>query len=131
MPSATYRMIAQAILERKQVLCMYDGFPRAVCPVMLGHRQGRERALTYQFAGGASKGLPAGGQWKCLDLAKMSDVELRSGAWHDGASHSMPQHCIDEVDLDINPGSPYRPRRPLQGDSPQRKPSAEPAKPRR
>jgi len=131
MPSETYRLIARAIRQRKQVLCMYGGFPRAVCPVMLGHRRGQERALTYQFAGGASTGLPPGGRWKCLDIAKMTDVELRSGRWHDGASHKLPQYCIDEVDLDINPSSPYGPRRPLRARSAKPAPRAKAKKTRR
>ena len=31
-----------------------------------------EKALTYQFGGQSSKGLPPGGQWRCLWLAKVS-----------------------------------------------------------
>jgi hypothetical protein len=112
MPSSTYRLLAEAIAQRKQVLCVYEGFARAVCPIMLGHKRGQERVLSYQFAGSASRGLPPGGQWKCLDLSKMDAVELRAGPWHDGARHSMPQHCIDDVDIDINPDSPYTPRTP-------------------
>ena len=113
MPSSTYRLIAKAMAERKQLLFLYDGFPRAVCPIVLGHTRGEERALAYQFAGGASKGLPPGGQWKCLQLSKMREVELRSGPWHAGESHKSPQGCVDEVDLDVNPESPYHPRRRL------------------
>jgi hypothetical protein len=114
MPSPTYRLIEKAMTERKQVLCIYEGLARAVCPIILGHRQGQERTLAYQFAGDASKGLPPGGEWKCFDLSKMSHVELRTGPWHDGGRHSKPQHCIEEVDLDINPESPYEPRRRLE-----------------
>ncbi len=113
MPSSTYQLIARAMAERKQVLCLYDGLPRAVCPIVLGHAKGEERALTYQFAGGASQGLPRGGQWKCLQLSKMSQVELRSGRWYAGSSHKRPQGCIDTVDLDVNPQSPYAPARRL------------------
>jgi hypothetical protein len=114
MPSSTYQLITQAMQERKQVLCRYEGFARALSPIMLGHKQARERVLGFQFAGGASKGLPPGGQWKCFDLAKMTEVELRVGEWHVGTHHRQPQHCIDEVDLDINPESPYAPRRRLK-----------------
>lgn len=111
MPSPTYHLIAQAIMQRQRVLCVYGGYARAVCPVMLGHTRGHERALTYQFAGDASRGLPPEGQWKCFDLSKMSAVERRAGPWHEGATHGMPQHCIDDVDIDINPNSPYTQRR--------------------
>ncbi|HLG83459.1 MAG TPA: hypothetical protein VKY22_20770 [Bradyrhizobium sp.] len=43
-PSTTYRLIAKAVAERKQVLCVDEGFARAVCPVVLGHKHGREQA---------------------------------------------------------------------------------------
>ena len=29
--------------------CMYDGYPRAICPIILGHSEGAEKALTFQF----------------------------------------------------------------------------------
>ncbi|MGJ4950313.1 hypothetical protein [Bradyrhizobium sp. HKCCYLS20291] len=42
----------------------------------------------------------------------MSEVELRQGRWHAGRSHSQPQYCVAEVDLDVNPDSPYDPKQP-------------------
>lgn len=113
MPSPTYQLIMQAMITRQQVLCMYGGFARAICPIILGHTAGRERVLAFQFAGGASSGLPPGGQWKCFDVADISEVELRQGRWHSGGSHRQPQHCVADVDLDVNPDSPYDPKRPI------------------
>ncbi len=60
MPSPTYELIAQAMTERKQVLCVYEGFAREVCPIILGHKNGREKTLAFQFAGASSKNLPPG-----------------------------------------------------------------------
>ncbi|UFZ05199.1 hypothetical protein LQG66_02425 [Bradyrhizobium ontarionense] len=113
MPSATYQLIIQAMIARRQILCMYRGFARALCPIILGHTVGRERVLAFQFAGGASRGLPPGGQWKCFDVADMSEVELREGRWHSGSSHRQPQHCVAEVEVDVNPDSPYGPKRSI------------------
>jgi hypothetical protein len=113
MPSPTYALFARAMAERKQILCRYDGFPRALCPIILGHNKGEEVALVYQFAGGSKSGLPPGGQWKCLHLSKATDVTLRAGRWHAGARHDWRQSCVEVVDLDVNPASPYRPRRRL------------------
>jgi hypothetical protein len=112
-PSSTYKLFAQAVAERKQILCTYDRHPRELCPVILGHSQGAEKALTFQFGGGSSKGLPPGGQWRCLFLAKVSDIRLRAGEWHSGDGHSQPQGCVEIVDVDVNPESPYSPRRRL------------------
>jgi len=108
-----YDLFATAIRERKQVFCTYHGAPRALCPIILGRGRGVARALTWQFGGTNEKGEPMRGQWKCLILAEVSDVQLRDGAWHAGESHARPQSCIDDVDLDVNPDSPYRPRRKL------------------
>ena len=113
MPSPIYELVSRAMAERKQVLCSYGGYARELCPIVLGHSQGEEKALVYQFAGGSKSGLPAGGQWKCLWLSKMSDVRLRDGPWHVGSSHQQPQACVEVVDLDVNPSSPYSPPRRL------------------
>src|SRR5256885_2449981 len=74
-PSEIYRLFEQAMTERKQIVCMYDGHRRELCPIILGHSQGEERALTYQFAGGStSRKLPPGGDWRCLTLSNVSEV---------------------------------------------------------
>jgi hypothetical protein len=112
-PSSTYVLFAQAMAERKQIHCQYDGYRRELCPIVLGHSNGQEVALVYQFAGASRSGLPPGGQWKCLRLSKTDDVRLRTGPWHAGSSHRRAQACVEDVDLDVNPSSPYNPRRLL------------------
>lgn len=112
-PSPTYKLLIEAMTARKQVICAYDGFARAFCPIILGHTRGEEVALVFQFAGGSRSGLPPGGQWKCLRLAKMSEVQLRDGRWHAGPRHRQAQSCVEEVDIDVNPKSPYQPKRRL------------------
>jgi hypothetical protein len=113
MPSSTYRLFADAMAARKQILCVYDGYPRELCSIVLGHSKGQEVALVYQFAGGSKSGLPPEGEWKCLHLSKISDARLRDGPWYTGSSHTRAQACVEIVDLDVNPSSPYNPRRRL------------------
>jgi hypothetical protein len=79
MPSAAYKLFEKAMTSRKQVLCTYNGYYRELCPVILGHTNGQEMALAYQFAGQSKSGLPPRGQWKCLSLAKVSSIQLRDG----------------------------------------------------
>ena len=110
-PSPTYNLFERAMRQRKQILCVYDGYPRELCPILLGHSRGQEVALTYQFAGQSSGRLPPGGQWKCLRLSKARDVQLRDGPWHTGYRHMQRQSCVEMVDLDVNPDSPYHPAR--------------------
>jgi hypothetical protein len=112
-PSSAYKLFEQAMTGRKQILCTYNGRLRELCPIILGHSQGQEKALTYQFGGQSEKGLPPGGQWRCLWLSKVRDIRLRDGPWHAGESHNQPQGCVEVVDLDGNPASPYNPRRRL------------------
>lgn len=114
-PSLTYRLFEQAMTERKQIICMYDGYRRELCPIILGHSQGEEKALTYQFGGESRSGLPSRGEWRCLFLSNVSEVQLRKGRWHTGDSHAQPSRCVEIVDLDVNPRSPYNPKRRLDG----------------
>ncbi len=111
MPSSTYYLFEQAMRMRKQVFCVYDGYPRELCPIILGHSQEQEKVLAYQFGGQSKSGLPPQGEWRCLWLAKVSAVQLRDGPWHAGSSHTKPQGCVEIVDLDVNPQSPYQPKR--------------------
>jgi hypothetical protein len=99
--------------DRQQVLCFYQGHARALCPTILGHTDGQECTLAYQFAGSSGSGLPPGGQWKCLRLSEMTNVELRQGKWFTGSRHSKRQACVKDVDIDVNPASPYSPKRSL------------------
>jgi hypothetical protein len=113
-PSPNYTWFEQAIRLRKQIICMYGGYPRELCPIILGHSQGQEKALTYQFGGQSKSGLPPQGEWRCLWLSKVSNIQLHDGPWFTGSRHSQPQGCVATVDLDVNPSSPYHPKRPIK-----------------
>jgi hypothetical protein len=113
MPSLNYARFEQAMRMRKQIVCMYGGCLRELCPIILGHSEGQEKALTYQFGGKSKSGLPPEGEWRCLFLSKVSDVQLRDGRWLVGSSHTQPQGCVEIVDLDVNPSSPYHPKRSI------------------
>ncbi len=113
MPSQVYNLFRHAMVDRKQVLCFYGGYRRELCPIILGHSKGEEKALTYQFGGQSRSGLPSAGEWRCLWLGNVSDAKLRNGVWHAGNTHTKPQGCVEIVDFDVNPNSPYNPARRL------------------
>lgn len=102
MTSATYRLFRRAILEEKQVVCIYKGHRRELCPHIIGHSDGAEKVLAYQFAGESGTRLPPGGEWRCLYLSQVRQAALREGPWHAGARHSTRQRCVGSVDLDVN-----------------------------
>ncbi|MCW2987563.1 MAG: hypothetical protein JWM24_501 [Solirubrobacterales bacterium] len=96
----TYALVRRAIEERRQVHATYAGHQRRMCPHIIGTQGGQPRALFFQFAGGSSRGLPSEGDWRCLPLDGLGDVSIHAGLWHTRV-HSEPQHCLDEVDLQI------------------------------
>src|SRR5262245_45371560 len=102
MPSVTYLLFRKAILEEKQVTCVYRSHRREVCPHIIGHTGGKEKVLAFQFAGESSTNLPPGGEWRCFTLADVRDAKLRDGPWHAGGSHKKEQRCVEDVDLDVN-----------------------------
>ncbi len=112
MPNRTYQLFAEAMAARRPVACIYQGHPRTVCPVILGHSDGVEKTLTWQVSGRSSQG-PVHGQWKCLTLSEVEKPVIVEGAWRTGTRHSQAQTCVKDVDLDANPDSPYAPRRML------------------
>ena len=36
-------MFGQAMASRKEILCLYYGYPRELCPIILGRSQGQEK----------------------------------------------------------------------------------------
>ena len=101
-PSATYGLFRRAILQEKQVVCRYRGRRRELCPHILGHASGEEKVLAFQFAGDTNSHLPPGGQWRCMSVSEVRDVQLRDGPWFEGEGHAREQTCVPEIDLDIN-----------------------------
>jgi hypothetical protein len=112
LPSRTYQLFARAMAARRPVACLYQDHPRALCPIILGHSEGVEKALTWQFAGSGSRGLVRG-HWKCLTLSEVRSAEIVEGPWRSGERHGRAQSCVRQVDLDVNPDSPYEPKRRL------------------
>lgn len=96
-----YALVRQAIEERRQIHASYGGHRRRMCPHVLGTKEGRSRALFFQFAGGSGRGLAPDGDWRCLPLDRLTDVSVHDGPWHT-RTHSEPQHCIEEVDLEVD-----------------------------
>ena len=98
--SSAYKLFREAIVGERQVLCVYQGRQRELCPHIIGHdKNGDEVVLAWQFAGESSGRLP---QWRCLRLAGVTDIRTRDGRWYAGGTHKSAQTCVSEIDLDIN-----------------------------
>jgi hypothetical protein len=96
-----YDLMRRAIIERAQVVCDYRGYTREVCPHVIGRKNGQGQVLCYQFGGGSNSGLPPEGQWRCMVVSGISNARLRSGEWYTGNSHTRPQTCVDDVDVEV------------------------------
>jgi len=81
----------------------YRGFPRQMCPHVLGLKQGKEQALFFQFAGGSRSGLPPGGEWRCMELSALSNISIYVGHWRQGPPTSRPPSCVDQIDVQVEP----------------------------
>jgi len=97
--SEIYDLLRLAVGRRRPVAAIYDGLLRLLCPHVLGRKSGRLHAFCYQFGGGSHSGLSRVpkrmGEWRCLAVEKLSQVELRVDAWHT-EPRSPRQTCIDE-----------------------------------
>ena len=108
MPSAAYALFLSAMREKKPIVCLYQGYVRELCPILLGRTGLEEKSLVFQFGGNTSDGpIPSSGDWKCLKLKDVRDVVLREGPWRSGDRRSTGQTCMKMVEYDVNPASPY------------------------
>src|SRR5258708_38454240 len=95
MPSATYALFRNAILAEQQVVCLYDGRRRELCPHIIGtSKSGEEVVLAWQFFGESSGKLP---QWRSLKLANVRDARVRGRRWPAGGPHRPGQTCLRDI----------------------------------
>jgi hypothetical protein len=93
--------IVEAINKRLIVEAIYQDLPRVMCPHVVGEKKERLNALFFQFAGESKSGLPPEGQWRCIHLDELSNVQSYEGEWHTGPDHSQPQNCVDQIIAEV------------------------------
>lgn len=89
------------MLAGKPIAFTYQGYRREVCAHVIGMKNGREQVLTFQYGGGSSSGLPPGGQWRCMPVGGIGDVQVLNGTWQSGANHNQTQTCVDQIDVEL------------------------------
>ena len=99
-----YRLIWEAINEKKKVFATYRGFRREMSPHVLGSKDGRPQALFYQFGGESNSGLSSDPRrnWRCMFIDELSGIEVSSGEFHTAPNHTRPQTCVDSVDIEVS-----------------------------
>ncbi|MBB3777503.1 hypothetical protein FHY16_000224 [Xanthomonas campestris] len=105
MSSSVYNIVRNAVLNKQQVFAIYKGYPREMCPHVIGMKNGREKALFYQFGGTSSSGkdvaIDSPQNWRCLFLDELTDVTAREGRWYTAGNHSSEQTCVDDIDVEV------------------------------
>ena len=100
-----YELLRYAVAHRQPVAATYDGQPRLLCPHVGGRKSSCLHVFCYQFGGSSNSVEPLApegrGVWRCLAVEKLSQVELRTDAWHT-EPRSPRQTCIDEIDFDAD-----------------------------
>ncbi len=89
----SYSTISVAIQEQIPIIATYNGQRRVLCPHALGTKRGRAQALFYQIAGGSNSGLDVPGSfgnWRCMALDKLTDVDFYPCQWCTAGNHSTP-----------------------------------------
>jgi hypothetical protein len=99
-------LIREAIAERIPLAGRYHGHDRWFCPHALGSKDGTSHLLVYQFSGGSERGLPAGGDWRCLRLSDLESLRPAPGPWRTGANLFGMQSCLDEIEALVQPLPP-------------------------
>ena len=103
--SSTYDRVRTAVLKKQQVVAEYNGHIREMCPHVIGRKNGREQVLFYQFGGtSSSKTIIPGSKenWRCIPLDGLRLIEVREGQWHSSSDPSLPQACVDEIDVEVD-----------------------------
>ena len=67
-----------------------------------GWKNGRQHVLFFQFGEQAAEGLLPGGEWRCMDVSTLLDVQIVVGDWQsEYCNDSRPQTCIDLIEAEV------------------------------
>jgi len=95
-------LLRAAILEKMHVKAEYDGYHREMCPHALGRKGGVRHVFSFQFAGQSSGGLRPGGEWRCMEVDKLSNVSVTKGQWRTRDDYKgPPPSCIDQIEVEV------------------------------
>ena len=98
------------MLAGKALSIRYQGYDRLVCAHVIGMKNGHEQVLTYQYGGGSASGLGIGGQWRCMPIGGIGNVQVLNDPWKTGPNtHEKTQTCVDQVDVELWVGADGKP----------------------
>jgi hypothetical protein len=92
------------VANKQPIQAGYQGRSGLFCPHRLGrNREGKLRALCYQYDGDSQSGLqPVGSpaNWRCIVIEKLSRIKLRKIAGVQRRIIRAPASCVIDADID-------------------------------
>lgn len=98
--SKAFMALRQALLERRPVHVSRDGKYQTVCPYILGHAAGEERAFVLLVDASSRTKRPVQAKWICLRVSTIEDVRFADEPWIERDYPGPVQRCVDRVHLD-------------------------------
>ncbi|HTR84981.1 MAG TPA: hypothetical protein VMI56_10920 [Reyranella sp.] len=91
-------VIRDAIISKRSVTAQENGYTRRFSPHKLGRESnGEDVVIGYQYAGDRPGGLPKGGDWCCLRLSSLDEVEPNGDEWVRGHGEVPRDHLVSLV----------------------------------
>ena len=104
---AVFRALRQALLQRRPVQVSHGSEHQTVCPYIVGHAAGEERAYALVVERGQGQNGSVAAKWVCLRLSKIEDVRILTDGWIEQEYPGPVQRCVDQVDLDARHSARY------------------------
>ncbi len=99
---AAWEVLAEGLVTRRPVRAGYHGSSRLLCPHVLGWRNGRAKALSYQLdaaSGGAP--VPPDQRWRLMFIDEIEDATLVDGDWQTATNYARDCTGIDVIELAV------------------------------
>ena len=105
MDSSTYQIIKNAIINKQNIKADYHNYPRIMTPHVLGHKNGKEKCLLYQFDGQSSSATffpeNSSDNWRCVFVDELTNISAVDGKLHTCSKHTKAQTCVADVDVEL------------------------------
>jgi len=105
MSSPVYQILREAIINKQNIQADYKNYPRIMTPHVLGHKDGKEQCLLYQFDGQSSSAtcFPENSpeNWRCVFVNELKNISVIGGEIHTCTKHTQRQTCVDRVDVEL------------------------------
>lgn len=98
-----YELISKAILEKKNIVAIYNNLEREFCPYALGlsKKNQKEGVVAFQFGGESNKGF-SDGRWRNFFLEKLEGVKILDGSnvWVPADEAYDPYSFLGVIDVE-------------------------------